>query len=611
MPLSIEERLTFLEAHFLCDGVTPFERADWFAKELYTPLAGFRLVPRDPKRLCDECKVRSGSIVEAFTWALADELEEHASTEVDECGGLLHTAVIWTIMSIGRQKGKSTAVMGLIASILVSEPHKQIVFLASGEEQAERIVEDKLKKAIRASPVLTEYLIPVGKEIRCESTGSFLRTINASFHGGTGGSYDYLFVDEAVGVTPRMLAAITPTILRRGGAYCPIHPEVQHGKSIGGKPPRCPYCNDRLIPWFPRICIFSSQDIITGTEQDWFIELLQVLEEHPELRTAVHKFSDDQSVKLQEKDGVRKSFEFLYHVPSLAPYFEVQLSNRAKRMGETFLHRREIEACIDPSLSATAESSEEPCVSWLDCSYSRELTSWIVLEDAHLEGEKPWETVRLVRADIWDPASFGGPLEPGGVINPAAIQRVWDQFLPLFLDLRLTIVDTRGMPWAKDFAIWNQKHSPYGKKVKLIHRKDEDGTPSGLTEEGLSGQKLDRRKAYLELERRVAFKKIVFPGGPVGDRIKAELLGAVRVPNQDGTFDVRDRNRKKMHLDVADAVAGGCLLAYREMTRRQRSIGFGGGGDDGPDRPPSALELNKQLGEIFGTSQTRFMPGGY
>lgn len=247
--LSVQQRLDFLSEHFIVDGTTPFVVKPWFKNELYIPFSGFRIVARDVDRLCDACKPRAGSIVEIWDWSMVDAFDVHASKEQDECGGLALIPIIFSVITVPRQQGKTTAVLGLALSILVGEHGKEVLYTASNEDQAGAIIDKKLRAPIDASPLLSKMLHSVGSEVRCKSTGSFLRVLNSSFRGATGLSFGALLIDEARDVHPRTFAAMAPTMLSRGGETCPRHPKVRHGRTPDGKPGKCPHCGERLTPW--------------------------------------------------------------------------------------------------------------------------------------------------------------------------------------------------------------------------------------------------------------------------------------------------------------------------------------------------------------------------
>ena len=45
-----------------------------------------------------------------------------------------------------------------------------------------------------------------------------------------------------------------------------------------------------------------------------------------------------------------------------------------------------------------------------------------------------------------------------------------------------------------------------------------------------------------------------------------------KVAQADGGYEIRDRNRKKSHADLADTLAGVCLLAYYVATNQRKRL---------------------------------------
>ena len=75
---------------------------------------------------------------------------------------MLDPSIIQTAAAIGTQLGKTVLQMAGLGYVIVNEPQKILLALPN-DELKERFAEEKLEKALIASPVVKEKIIPTGK----------------------------------------------------------------------------------------------------------------------------------------------------------------------------------------------------------------------------------------------------------------------------------------------------------------------------------------------------------------------------------------------------------------------------------------------------------------
>lgn len=583
------------------------------------PVDGFRKAAVDPEAVCPDCRADVGGILGAWDWgvvrklkkhqhervkfhvvpeeadelaelepdlkATAEELAKHAevrdSAEVRECSGLALQPILVTILNLPRRDGKTFNSACWALSTICLQRNRNILFVAAAGKQTRRIFREAFEKVIQQDAKLTEVCVITGERIDVPSTGSCLQTCDTSFRSITGSGFSHILVDECRDVHPRVLAAAVFSTGDQNGAECPygheMHADVDP-EEIGNR--KCSHCGERLVPWYPRVILTSSSGLKTDDEMAWFEELADALEEmgHPMAHCYRSTKSSNPSVSLKVKQGYGEIFGL---APSLRVYVDVELTNRARRIGEDFVSESDIRAIVSSKLK-NVNGDPRPAFGFLDTSWSSDITTLAIGVDWYhgQPGYSSWAHLQVVHLLKWKPKKL-----PGGHIDPSEVQAALDRLIPMFPNLKALLVDDRGMKWAKDLVVWNNQNRPgWGKKVKAFHGRGARGLRDrGERIPGVYGGDEDRSIAWQMLEYRIActakpkatdkalqgLQTILVPDDP---DFRAELLAVQRKIQPDGSYVIMDRSRKKRHADVAEAIAGLCMLAYYDAITPTASL---------------------------------------
>jgi hypothetical protein len=571
--VAVEVRREWCEENITSKEGRPFDLTgrDWVIPEFWIPADGWRLWPVDKTRLCEDCKRKAGSMVPEWDWKLFDQLKAHARKKKD-CSGLELKPIIVIILNLPRREGKTFNVASWILSTIFLCLRRFVLFVATAGDQTKNLFEDNFVALIENSEELQEYCEISTNEIKVSSTKSRLRIAKTtSFRTITGGGESHIVLEEARDQHARVVAAAAFSIRDQNGYECPYGHVMQPG--IGGRieKRRCPTCNELLIPWYPRIIIPSSSGVIDENEDfQWFGELVEHVKEFAPW--GYHLYATEQSTNPAVSKDVTEVLEQGFGaVPSLRSYVEVELTNRARRKGEDWLTKQEIEAtCFKDLMNVPGD--DRPCVAYLDTSETGDLTSLVICADKMAEIERPWHTLQSVHLMKWRPSE-----QPKKRIDGDIIRAHLELWIPRFPDLRALLVDDRGRGWAKDLVVDANANTDgfakgWGHKLYLFHGKGDrrrKRSDRGQRIPGIYGGDEDRSLAYTLYDYRIAKKLIEHHDD---DDLKKELRQARKKDNGDGTVTIMDANRKIRHLDVAEAYAGCSLLAYLEGTNRRQRL---------------------------------------
>lgn len=571
-----DRHLAWAEKFYQVKGGQPFtiEGREWVRDRFFAPAFGWRLWPKNPARLCETCRARvDPEVFVDWAPALVRSLVMHRR-RAKTCDGLRLIPCMVTVENLVRGDGKTTNMFAL-ASAALADPELApltIQFMASAGSQTGTLIDENLLDPIAADRVLRKKFSTKGNKVvfdHGKRAKSYLEFVETSFRSNTGRRRGVILIDEARDVQARAVASVLPSIRATSKFFCPRgHSERPFEPD---KVFQCPTCAEDMLPFVPRIWMVSSSGLDEGEDQ-WFNQLVELRQELPVPYLYLHRSEAAQNpnVAQHEQDVLEEAFA---DVPALKDYLAVELGNVPARKGDAFVTKADLRAVTDETIKNLVGSPLD-CVGFLDTSWSGDLTSLLLAGWDPDECDHPWQRLRVLHWAVWKPETLSG-----GVIDPSAIQEHFDHHLPLFPALKMLLVDDRGMHWAKDFVYWNNRERArtYGRKVKAFHGKRErraDGSvvKRGERIPGLWGGEEDRIRGWQLLEQRIAatgqgVEALAIPTSTELPELHAELLGVVRKLMSDGSYQITDRSRKKRHADVAEALAGCCLLAYVEQTR--------------------------------------------
>lgn len=535
---SIAQRLQFAEKHWRSRKGQAFQitpERQWVLDDFWLAADGFKWWPKNPQKLCSDCGEKANTLTE-WTWTNPTATSEHAATG---CEGLELHPVICTILNLPRREGKTFNTSAYIGANLFQGKNKSILYVAAAGEQTKRIFRDNYVSNIDGDPILTRNAVVRDSAIKVPKNKSFMEIVTTAASSITGTGRTHVIIDEARDVPGNVLMAAIPSVFDENGLECP-NGHIKGSMALYSKETNCPICTARLNPWYARIIITSSSALVDGTEDTaWFPDLVQHLLDKPDPNYHVFKMdvSQNPDVHAGTKSAVDRVFS---EIPSLRDLVQVEVHNRTTRKGDKYLTRNQVNACVDKRLF-NQEFSNERCVGFLDTSDVQDLTSLVVLEEANGTPEHPFENVRQVRLDVWDPKT-----QPTKAVDELAVLAHLDRYMPLFPQLILR-VDTRLRPWAR----------------RLIHACSQ--RPWGLRVQAYNGNTSERVMAWSCLEARILARKIVLQDNAT---MLSEFDGIKAKRRSDGLVEVSDISRKRKHADILDALANACLMAHEQLVAR-------------------------------------------
>lgn len=513
------------------------EGRPWVVDEYWRPLEGFKLWPVGGK-ICDACRDLAGSIAEDDTVPIPD------GHEPTHCKGLYAAPIICTILSLKRRSGKTfnTAAYGI--STICMGRNENITYVASSEDQTGELFRENYVLPITGDPILNKKCDIVGATITVKSTRSYFECVSTSHGSITGRGRSKVIIDEARDIPARVAMALIPSVFAESGIECRRGHMRRHGQEhinkllVRSERETCKVCHESLTPYYGRILITSSQGLIEGGEKDWFGELVAEILENPHPNFHLFASNDDvnPSVSQLTVSAVEDVFSKL---ESTRDYIDVEVNNIARRKGDDFVTKAEIERCCDARLS-NLEGSDQPSVAFLDTSTTVDKTSLIIVADdteRRRATERPWTRLVTERIDFWTPDQF-----EYGIIDQAIIQAHLDRYMPTFPLLRALFVDTRIQPWAMNLVKFCRQHRGWGKRVH-----------------DFNGNVAERNAAWEILQGHLKSQTIRLIESP---ELKKELMGVRAKKTLNNAMEVRDRNRSRRHADIAEGLAECCRQAF-------------------------------------------------
>lgn len=547
---TVSDRVAFAERHYTTPDGQPFSLAgrDWVLDQYWRPLDGHKLWPVDAKHLCGECSRKAGLIVESHDADEPTRSKAHAAKH-GGCLGLACQPILMVVLALPRQSGKTLNTAAWALSKIAIEESESIEFVASAEDQSERLFDKNYRRPIAADAKLRRAFRVVGSTITAPATRSDFEYVSTSLS-AVGDTRTVVIVDEARTVPADVAVAVLPTLFARGGFQCSRnrrHVKTHLGVEDATAPKLCPVCKSSMAPWYGRALIMSSGGILSDGEGDWFAELVEHLQANP--HPNVHLFTGDGK---ENPKTARKLVGMVGDVfgalASTRAYADVEAGETAtfRRKGEDFLSRTQLDAITDQSLE-NHEGGSRPCVAFLDTSISGDLTSLIICEDdSHEDDDDAFAYLATTRIDVWNPAKLRG-----GVIDEAMLLAHLDEYVPRFPLVALA-VDTRLMPWASRLVREVRKSRPWGRIVQ-----------------GVTWRDVERSAAWALFEQRALARPRPRIRLQSNEQLRKELLGARRTTAPDGKLVVREPNRRRHHLDIAEGVASCCYLAHLQtLTHR-------------------------------------------
>lgn len=567
LPKTITQlRREFCEAYWTDKNGHPFSLKDreWVIEHMWRPLDGYKAWPvawagwadgkmQPGEKLCPSCAPRADKLIDHPSEVEETQTEEHfAST--GGCRGLRATKIIVVVECLPRREGKTTNAMGYCASSIFKLRNQLIMYIAAAEDQATDLVEKNFKRPIRKNPTLLDRVHMPGLTITVPNLNSQFMALPASFSSVTGRGPNLAVIDESRDVEARLAMAFISSILDGGGTECPHgHWATQEKEDA---PTECPICGGPTQVFYGLALIMSAAGMEEGSEEkDWFKDLVELLEEKSHPNFYLHR-RDDRTNPATSRTVTSAIGDVFGTMKSTKHYILAEGKNQFARKGEDFLTDAEIARCIDKTLQNQTGSTRR-CVAFLDTSDVGDLTSLVILgEDERSPKDEPFKYLLTERIDYWKPSE-----QPGGVVDDALILKHLDTYMRLFPGLVAFRIDTRLRPWARTLVKTIRAPSlPGGLRRSWGHVTD--GWDKGSEERSIG---------YSQLESLVLELKIRMQDHPI---LRAEFKGVRATRGLNNMLDVRDRNRKRRHADILDALSVCCLLALEYALKPGRR-GFG------------------------------------
>ncbi len=551
-----QQRRTFCETYWTDKNGHPFSLVgrQWVIDHMWRPLDGYKAWPvawadgrmLPGERLCDDCKVRANTLIDHPREVEETQRAEHH--EATGCRGLRATKIIVVVECLPRREGKTTNAMGYCASSIFKLKNQLIMYIAAAEDQADDLVEKNFKRPVRKNPELMRRVHMPGLEISVPNLNSQFVALPASFRSVTGRGPNLAVIDEARDVQARLAMAFLNSIPDAGGTECPTgHWSTQEKEDA---PTECPVCGTPTQVFYGLALIMSAAGMEEGSEEhDWFKDLVELLEEEPHPHYYLHR-RDERSNPAVSRTAVTAISDVFGRMKSTKSYALAEGKNQFTRKGEDFLTDAEIARCIDKTLQ-NHTGSTRPCVAFLDTSDVGELTSLVIVGQDDKSTE-PFKYMLTERIDFWRPQE-----QPNKVVDDALILKHLDMFMPMFPGLLALRIDTRLRPWARSL-VKTIKSSPLPNGGRRSWAHVTDGWDRGADARAIGYSALE--SAVLELRIRMQDHAV----------LRAEFKGVRATRGLNNALDVRDRNRRRRHADILDALSVCCLLALEHSLAPKR-----------------------------------------
>lgn len=530
MPVPVEHRSEFITTYLVDEFNRPLKVHPWMKEHVIEPLDGYQSW-RAGEKLCVTCRLKVAQVHAT--------LQECNVAPHDGCDGVDGTKVILTILNLKRQQGKTTTGAAYSLSELFLARNSNILYLAASEKQSGRIFESKWVQPIRRNKRLDNKVDINGTEIIHKKRGNRILYVSTSVKSVPGGSWRLLIIDEGAMIAGKVVSKLVPSIMAAQGVECPWG---HYTAGIEDERTTCPACDAPLERWYGRILIMSSSDEDSG----WFYELVSLIDVEPKAST--HMYRSAETINPHTSESTINALEETFgRLPSMEGLMGRELRNEFTREGDEFVPAKALEAVTIKSLRQS-ETSEMPCVGFLDCSRTNELTSLIIVGDPGTDPTRPFDLLRLLRVDVWDPRETGGRIDYKA-IRPH-LSHVMGGPYPSLLKL---LIDTTLIQDAKELYDWTQQQ-PWRGRV-----------------EAFQADRLSNQLMWQHLSQRILAGPTalqLFPHKRLHDELRA---ARVKVTNEGAekvidTVD-GDHRRGRLHRDVSMSLAGCCMIAARYMAR--------------------------------------------
>lgn len=571
-----DRHIDWCQKHYKIKGSEDFQASGsfgWVRERFFAPAFGWRLMARQPTALCPGCRAKVATFVE-WSPELIQALKLHRRRKKD-CDGLYLAPTSIMVQNLVRGDGKTSITFALAAAALADPALAplRIQFMASAESQTTTLMQENLLDPVKASKLMGRKFRVRGNKVEVDHGRrgkSYIEFVATAHRSLTGRRRGVLLVDEAKDVDTRSVTAMLPSLRStsrfacpRGHADRPYKDEEAH---------RCPTCGEWMLPHVPRVWLTSTSGFEDGGEA-WFNELVELAQANPSPLLYLHRSETALNPKVARvEDDVLDVFA---QVESMRPYMAVELSNVPAGKGDHFVTRHDLDACVDSAVQ-NLDASTLPCVGFLDTSWSGDLTTLMLAGWDQDECDSSWEVLRILHWKIWAPKE-----QARGVMDPEAVWTYFDEVLEKWPGLEVLLVDDRGSDWAKELVVRGNRERArtWGRLIRAYHGKrvrKADGRikKEGARLDGVFGGEDDRIRSWQLLEQRIGAtvegrRRLAIPAKAVLPELHAELLGVVRKVTAAGGYEITDRNRKRRHADVAECLAGCCLLAYLRSQRHQ------------------------------------------
>jgi hypothetical protein len=543
---TLAQRIDFAEKYVTNKEGTPWslKGREWVRDEFWRAADGYKLWRPVNGEPCEECKDSIGEIIEHPS----DNHTRHQEHAATGCVGLDVYPIVITALNLIRQDGKTFNAMGMALADMAVGKNISIALLAASEDQVKTLFDENYRQAVEGNPKLDKRFSVTGLRLSCAKTNSFLEALPASAKSVTGRTRRKVLIDEARDVPSEVAWALIPAIQAMSGVECPrghvsrIDADAAMA-ALNGPAQECTACGDRLQPFFGRVVATSSSGVSGDDDDYWFRELIEQTEREPS--PYVHVFRSSTPLNPAKSPMVANALVSVFgSLESMKHYVHADMTNEWTTKGNDFITAAEVGRCIDPRLK-NRDECPDPCVGFLDTSDSGDKTSLVMLASDPL-GLAPWERAYTPLIEWWDPAKM-----PGGVIDENEVLRRCTEILPLYTQLKILAVDTRGRPWA----------------VRLVKALRKLGF--NVVEEWNKSTSHEADAGWSELGRRIRAMTVRLIDDP---EMRKEFRGLKVKKREDKPDKVTDKNRRKSHKDITESLATCCYLAAMEALKKRAGM---------------------------------------
>ena len=554
--LPADKRLDWCEKNIRVKGRRPFRvkgipERNW-VRDFYRALEGFKAWPvnDDFESLCEECSELAETIVDH-----PDDL-----CPCDDCPGLYAEPILFIFLAGDRRTGKTASFFSSAIEQATNEKNFEALYLATTDDQTKELSKDHLVNTIEANGMLQRKwsLATSQNKYAVRGKRSLIR-VSAPTMKAAGKGVELLGIDEARAFPGDILAVLLPTILDTHGVKCMTCRRKIYGEKDYHI--QCPTdgCDGRLRRFFGRVVFCSNAPIIKDDPQrDWYADIIRSFQ-HDGIGKNEFVFNLDDSAKHNPDVATETksaAIELMKRSPGLRPFIASEFENRDTRSGEDWLADYEIDDAID-KLWQPINPGEVTgrVIGFFDTSDVTDLSSIFLFEDRSPPGSQPFDTVRIVNYWIWDPADELCPVVTEGTIDEHKVYKELSPILRQYPRLAYFGVDIRWRTWAQ-------------RLVKKIAR-DKKNYPQGHKVHGFTGWGEERNIGWDELQIMLTSDRLKLP--PEG-RLISELKNA-RVVMKKGYLQVREANRRILHLDLAENCATCAYICFMMSNRTGLSFG--------------------------------------